>query len=121
MMIATAGARAHLLPGSALTLNDAGVLGLRLAMGDEARFMPVELLRDTPDGVLVTGLPDRADVIVRGQEYVTEGTPLIVSLDTDADTDAPMAVDPAAAETLGDAASEASNTAPQNVPQGAAQ
>lgn len=85
MMIASAGARAHLLPGSALTLNDEGVLGVRIAVDNLAQFAPVNLLRDTNEGVLVTGLPDSADVIVLGQEYVTEGTPLIVTVDTDAD------------------------------------
>ena len=132
MMIATAGARAHLLPGSALTLNDAGVLGVRLAVGDAARFMPVTLLRDTPDGVLVTGLPDRADVIVRGQEYVTEGTPLIVTVDTDAPVSsnpapsnpmpsAPEGATPAEAEALGENAGAAPEMPLRNAPQGTAQ
>ena len=67
-------AKAHLLPGSALTLNNEGTLGLRTL--DEAavvKFMPVSLLRDTVDGVWLTGLPDSIDVILVGQEYVTEG------------------------------------------------
>lgn len=72
--IEAAGASAHFLPGSALTLNDDGALGVRIvAEGDVARFMPVRLLRDTPDGVWVGGLPDQADVIVVGQEYVIDG------------------------------------------------
>lgn len=79
MIIAAAGTDAHLLPASALTLNDAGDLGLRLVVEGQARFFPVNLLRDTPDGVWLSGLPDRAEVIVVGQEYVTEGTPLTVS------------------------------------------
>lgn len=83
MTIAALGARAHLLPGSALTLADDGTLGVRIAVEDVARFMPVTLLRDTADGVLMTGLPETADVIVRGQEYVTDGTPLVVTLDAD--------------------------------------
>jgi len=36
-------------------------------------FAPVQLLRDTVQGVWVTGLPDAADVITVGQEYVVEG------------------------------------------------
>ena len=36
-------------------------------------FHPVQLLRDTPQGVWLAGLPDALDVIVLGQEYVTAG------------------------------------------------
>lgn len=72
--IAASGATAHLLPGSALTLDDGGTLGVRTVDADGVvGFAPVEMLRDTPDGVLLGGLPERADVIVTGQEYVTEG------------------------------------------------
>jgi multidrug efflux system membrane fusion protein len=74
LMIATEGKPAHLLPGSALTLDDDGRLGLRLVDGDSrAAFVPVTLLRDTVDGVWVTGLPETANVIVVGQEFVVDG------------------------------------------------
>ena len=77
ILIGAAGKRAHLLPQSALTLDDEGTLGLRI-VGPESRaqFIPVELLRDTPSGVWITGLPDSADVIVIGQDYVTDGVPV---------------------------------------------
>lgn len=78
--IAAAGKAAHLLPQSALTLNDAGVLGVRVVSEDgTAQFVAVDLLRDTPTGVFLTGLPDQADVIVIGQEFVTDGVPVIPS------------------------------------------
>jgi multidrug efflux system membrane fusion protein len=57
-----------------LTINDAGDLGLRLV--DDANvtmFVPVTVLRDAPQGFWVSGLPQQADVIVVGQEYVTDG------------------------------------------------
>jgi multidrug efflux system membrane fusion protein len=31
------------------------------------------VLRDTVDGMFVSGLPDAADIIVVGQEFVTDG------------------------------------------------
>jgi len=67
------GTDAHLLPQSALTLNDEGRLGVR-TVGAQKRvaFVPVTLVRDTPQGVWVTGLAERAEVIVVGQEYVTD-------------------------------------------------
>jgi multidrug efflux system membrane fusion protein len=74
LLIASDGAKAHLLPQSTLTLNDEGVLGVRLVGEDNLTvFAPVQLLRDTVQGVWVTGLPDAADVITVGQEYVIEG------------------------------------------------
>lgn len=72
--IAADGKTAHLVPQSALTLNDEGTLGVRI-LNDETRvqFVPVTLLRDTPTGVWMTGLPPKAEVIVIGQEYVSDG------------------------------------------------
>ncbi len=69
--------RAHRIPQSALTLDDDGRLGVRLAVngpqGPVARFAPVSLLRDDPEGVWVRGLPETARVIVAGQEFVRDG------------------------------------------------
>ena len=77
IMISAEGKTAHLLPQSALTLDDEGTLGVRLVDGESrALFAPITLLRDTPQGVWMTGLPDSADVIVIGQEYVTDGVPV---------------------------------------------
>lgn len=72
--VAAEGRIAHLVPQSALTLDDEGRLGLRLVDEENrVRFAPVSLLRDSPVGVWLSGLPARADIIVIGQEYVREG------------------------------------------------
>jgi membrane fusion protein, multidrug efflux system len=56
LMIAATSDRGHLVPGSALTLDDAGRLGLRLIDGDSRTFFaPVRVLRDTAEGVLGGG------------------------------------------------------------------
>jgi len=74
IMIAATATRGHLVPGSALTLNDQGLLGLRLVDADSRTFFaPVTILRDSPQGFWVSGLPDPADVVVVGQEYATDG------------------------------------------------
>ena len=71
------GAMAHLLPQSALTLDDDGRLGIRSVAADgTAQFLPVSVLRDTRSGIWVSGLPERVDVITVGQEYVTDGVPV---------------------------------------------
>jgi len=77
--IGLAGIKGHLLPQSSLTLNGDGLLGVRIADGDTAKFMEITVIRDAAEGIWVTGLPETADVIVVGQEYVTDGSPIKVS------------------------------------------
>ena len=79
IFIALSGERAHLLPQSALTLDDAGRLGIRAVFDGAARFQPVEVIRDSTEGIWVTGLPDETDVIVVGQEYVIDGRRVTVT------------------------------------------
>ncbi|ROU02348.1 efflux RND transporter periplasmic adaptor subunit [Histidinibacterium lentulum] len=77
IVIRAEGESAHLLPQSALTLDDNGQLGVRtVAEGSVAQFRAVTILRDTLEGVWATGLPETVDVIVTGQEYVTDGVPV---------------------------------------------
>ncbi|PCD77243.1 efflux RND transporter periplasmic adaptor subunit [Pseudothioclava arenosa] len=83
MLIAAEGTKGHFLPASALTLDDDGRLGVRLAVEGITRFAPVTLLRDTREGVWVAGLPETAEVIVVGQDYVTEGAAVIAHPATD--------------------------------------
>ncbi len=74
ILISSDGQAAHLVPQSALTLDDDGALGLRTVTEDSlVQFLPATLLRDTVDGVWLTGLPETVDVIVVGQEFVTDG------------------------------------------------
>ena len=74
--IALASRPAHRLPQSALTLNDAGDIGVMTDRGGRAAFRAVEILRDDEEGVWVSGLGEAAEVIVVGQEYVSEGSRL---------------------------------------------
>ena len=80
ILVQAAGTAAHMLPQSALTLNDQGALGVRIVDQDNiVTFNPVTLLRDTADGVWLAGLPDQAEVIVVGQEFVTDGVAVDVT------------------------------------------
>ena len=76
--VAAAGVTAHLVPQSALTLDDDGSLGVRL-VGDDgtAAFAPVTLLRDTVDGVWLSGLPETANIITVGQDFVSDGVAVL--------------------------------------------
>lgn len=81
--ISLSGETGHLLPQSALTLDDAGRLGVRTIADGVAGFMPVTILQDVREGVWVSGLPEKVDVIVLGQEYVTDGRAVIASFKED--------------------------------------
>ncbi len=84
IFISSDGETAHLVPQSALTLNDEGRLGVRLVVDAAAAFAPVSVVRDTQQGIWVTGLDDDVSVIVVGQEFVTDGVPVEVTLREDA-------------------------------------
>jgi membrane fusion protein, multidrug efflux system len=83
IVVGLPGTEAHLLPTSALTLDDGGRLGIRAAVrgdaGPEAAFFPVSVIRDDRQGAWVAGLPEELDVIVVGQDFVTDGQLLRVS------------------------------------------
>lgn len=76
----------HFLSPAALTLNDEGDVGVRtLDRADRVHFLPVTLVRTERDGVWVTGLPEQARIITRGQGFVSEGeqvTPISAGSDT---------------------------------------
>ena len=74
ILIASDGKAAHLIPQSSLTLNDSGALGVRTILANNAtKFVEISLLRDTPNGVWVSGLDPEVSIIVVGQEYVIDG------------------------------------------------
>jgi membrane fusion protein, multidrug efflux system len=84
ILIGLPGSDAHRVPLSALTLDDEGRLGVRTAVpgedGARAAFVPVSIIRDEPGGVWIAGLPEEADVIVVGQDFVSDGQPVRVTL-----------------------------------------
>lgn len=79
-VISGEGISAHFVPQSALTLDDNGRLGVRVVREARAAFAPVSVLRDTRDGIWVAGLGETVDVIVVGQEFVTDGVPVDVTM-----------------------------------------
>jgi len=89
MAISAAGLAAHLVPQSALTLDDEGQIGLRLlGANSRAEFAPVQVLRDTREGIWVAGLADEVDIIVVGQDFVKAGVLVAASFE-----EAPAATD----------------------------
>ncbi len=74
---------AHLIPQSVLTLDDDGVLGVRAVEDGVVDFYPVTIASDTREGVWVTGLPAKVDIITIGQEFVSAGQKVDASQSTE--------------------------------------
>ena len=73
------GETAHLIPASSLTLNSSGEMGVRIATRNKSEFKPVQLIRDTTKGVWVSGLNAEEEIIIIGQEYLTDDVEIIIS------------------------------------------
>lgn len=69
--------KGHLVPQSALTLDDDGQMGVRIDEDGIARFRPVQILSLEPGGVWVGGLEDQVRIIVVGQEFVRDGRAIV--------------------------------------------
>jgi multidrug efflux system membrane fusion protein len=82
LQVATGNIAAHMVPASLLALDDEGRVGVRI-LDEQHRveFVPVELIGDDPEGVWITGLAEQSLLITVGQEYVTTGEEVAVTLE----------------------------------------
>jgi multidrug efflux system membrane fusion protein len=72
--------RAVVVPRSVITLAETGALGVRVVGADDvAGFAPVAIVDDTPDGLVVTGVPEGQRIIVAGQDLVRNGDKVVVA------------------------------------------
>lgn len=70
----TAPVKAVTVPRSIITLSEEGELGLRVIDKDDiAHFASVTMIDDTPEGLVLAGIPDDVRIIVSGQDLVSEG------------------------------------------------
>jgi membrane fusion protein, multidrug efflux system len=66
--------RAVVVPRSIITLAEDGQLGLRIVGADNlAQFAVVQIIDDTPEGLVVTGVPEGVRIITAGQDLVKNG------------------------------------------------
>ncbi len=66
--------RSHHIPASVLALDDTGELGVRILDDDNVVvFSRIRIIRDSADGLWVTGLPETVTLITVGQELVIPG------------------------------------------------
>lgn len=78
ILIEAAEIQAHLIPASALTLNDEGEIGVKtLGSNNVVAFNAIEIVGDETStmngGIWVTGLPREVSLITHGQEIVFPG------------------------------------------------
>ena len=65
---------AQLIPGQILSLNTSGDVGVKYLDDDnKVRFAVTNTIDETSSGIWVTGLPDPARIIIKGQDYVAIG------------------------------------------------
>jgi multidrug efflux system membrane fusion protein len=66
--------RAITVPRSIITLSDGGELGLRTVDAQNVtHFTPVVLIDDTPQGLVLAGVPEGVRIVVSGQDLVKDG------------------------------------------------
>ena len=66
--------QAHKISPSILTLKDDGSVGVKaLSKENIVLFYQIQKVKDTVDGMWVSGLPNEVNLIISGQEYVTIG------------------------------------------------
>ncbi len=72
--IPTGSARGHFISPAILSLGTDGELGIKTVTGNNTvQFVPVSIVRAQTDGIWVTGLPERTDIITVGQGFVNAG------------------------------------------------
>ena len=85
------------------SLDDEGAIGIRtINQNNIVEFHVIDVLSDSPEGVWVTGLPARANVIIVGQELVVPGervdpvfeSQMTLPASTQPEQSAPIALDP---------------------------
>jgi multidrug efflux system membrane fusion protein len=74
---------AHHITPAVLALDDAGKVGVRIINAEQrVEFHHVQVVRETADGVWITGLPKEIDLITVGQEMVADGDKVEATPDT---------------------------------------
>lgn len=72
---------AQQIPSQILALSDEGLVGVRYVTSDDTvGFAHVQTVDEDEGGIWVTGLPEQTRIIVKGQDYVSEGSKVEVTM-----------------------------------------
>ena len=73
--------KAHKISPSILLLNDDGRLGIRIVdSNSNVEFAEITILEDSIEGLWVTNIPDRVEIIIQGQGLVEDGQKVLTNL-----------------------------------------
>lgn len=90
---------AHKISSALFALDDTGRIGVRIVNRDgRVEFHQVSIVRDEPDGVWVSGLPEVATLITVGQELVVPGEAVEVDFEASGEMPASAVEPPAASD-----------------------
>ena len=72
--------KAHKISPSILLLNDEGKLGIRIIEKENlAKFVEIIILEDSEEGLWVTGIPEKVEIIIQGQGFVEDGQKVVTN------------------------------------------
>ena len=81
---------AHLVSPALLSLNDEGIIGIKIIEEkNKVKFIPADIVLASDEGVYIAGLPFTSTIITVGQGYVKSG--MRVNLISESDTRASVA------------------------------
>lgn len=86
IIFATETTKGYLLSPATINLRDDGAIGVKIVEGGRVVFYPIQIVETRPEGLLVTGLPDKISLITRGADFVVEGQPVRASTVPHGDT-----------------------------------
>ncbi|MDW1812922.1 efflux RND transporter periplasmic adaptor subunit, partial [Vibrio sp. Vb2362] len=62
-----------------LALDEEGNLGVKTLRNEHVEFVPIQLVKAEDDGVWLSGLGERVDIIVLGQGFVRDGDQVLAN------------------------------------------
>ena len=72
--------KAHKISPSILLLNDEGKLGIRIVTKNNiAEFVEIMILEDSEEGLWITGISEKVEIIIQGQGFVEDGQEVITN------------------------------------------
>ena len=73
----------HKISPSILDLDDSGNIGVKILTSENiVKFIPIFIVEDLEDGLWISGIPEKVDLIVKGHGFVEDGQKILAGLDS---------------------------------------
>lgn len=63
----------YMISPAAVSLRDDGTIGIKVVENAKVVFYPINIVETKPEGLLISGLPDKISLITTGGDFVIEG------------------------------------------------